>query len=217
MIVVDEGRSTHTTGDETMALDPLELAENRDNAKDKEENRLNTWVAITVALLATFMAICEVKDDNVVQGMMQAQADKIDNWAWYQARNIRQEVLHTAAVGFHAQAKAASSDEVRKLYLAEADRHEALAAKQEAKMAELEKTARGDDATYDALNRHDDQFDLSKASLSIAIALLAMTALTKKRWLFWVAMVPAALGIIMGLAGLLGLGLHPDFLIKPLT
>jgi hypothetical protein len=28
---------------------------------------LNTWVALIVALLATFMGICKVKDDNIVQ------------------------------------------------------------------------------------------------------------------------------------------------------
>ena len=54
--------------------------------------RLNAAVAITVALLATFMGICKVKDDNIVQAMQQAQADKLDHWAYYQARNLRQEV-----------------------------------------------------------------------------------------------------------------------------
>ena len=59
----------------------------------RERTRGSTrWVAITVALLATFMGICKVKDDNIVQAMQQAQADKIDHWSFYQARNIRQEI-----------------------------------------------------------------------------------------------------------------------------
>ena len=63
---------------------------------DARARRLNTWVAITVALLATFMGICKVRDDNLVQAMQQAQADKIDHWSFYQARNIRQEVAQAA-------------------------------------------------------------------------------------------------------------------------
>src|SRR5205085_10290243 len=74
-----------------MEIDPVETAE--PSAGSSPANaRLNTWVAITVALLATCMGICKVKDDNIVQGMQQAQADKIDHWSFYQARNIRQEI-----------------------------------------------------------------------------------------------------------------------------
>jgi hypothetical protein len=35
----------------------------------KPKAHLNTMVAISVALLATFMGICKVKDDNIVQAM----------------------------------------------------------------------------------------------------------------------------------------------------
>ena len=38
------------------------------------ESKLNAKVAIWVALTATFMAICDVKDGNIVQAMEQAQA-----------------------------------------------------------------------------------------------------------------------------------------------
>src|SRR3954453_579976 len=77
-----------------MDVDPLEAAEPGDNG----HSRLNTRAAITVALLATFMGICKVKDDNIVQAMQQAQADKIDHWAFYQARNVRQEVAQAELV-----------------------------------------------------------------------------------------------------------------------
>mgnify|MGYP003351938131 FL=1 len=53
---------------------------------------LNPAIAITVSLLATFMGICKIKDDNIVQAMQQAQADKLDHWNFYQARNLREEI-----------------------------------------------------------------------------------------------------------------------------
>ena len=43
-------------------------------------DRLNTLVAVFVALLATFMAVTKVKDDNIVQAMLQAKSDAVDTW-----------------------------------------------------------------------------------------------------------------------------------------
>jgi len=73
------------------------------------------------------------------------------------------------------------------------------------------------DRTYNELNYHDDQFDLSDAMLALAISLMAVTALTQKRWLFVLAMFPTLFGVIMGLAGLLGWHIHPDSLTKLLS
>ena len=57
-----------------MALDPLESAPSAapDDTAFSRFRKLNQCVAITVALLATFMGICKVKDDNIVQSMQQA-------------------------------------------------------------------------------------------------------------------------------------------------
>lgn len=44
-----------------------------------------------------------------------------------------------------------------------------------------------------------------------------MTALTHKRWLYAVAMVPTAFGVLMGLAGLLGWHIHSDLLARLLS
>src|SRR3981081_4568241 len=98
-----------------MDPDPMQFVEEDNDKKEaervaearKSRAHLNTWVAISVALLATFMGICKVKDDNIVQAMQQAQADKIDNYSWYQARNIREEVAKATVAQLTAQAAAA--------------------------------------------------------------------------------------------------------------
>jgi hypothetical protein len=80
-----------------MDIDPLNTVESADTT-DRTSRRLNMLVASSVAILATFMGICKVKDDNIVQGMQQVQANKIDHWAFYQARNIREEIAKATAV-----------------------------------------------------------------------------------------------------------------------
>jgi hypothetical protein len=186
-----------------MEVDPLELAE---EGEGKAAGVLNTYVAISVALLATFMAICEVKGGNIDQEMQRVQVERNNRWAWYQARNIREEVLDTASRQLRALA-ASQPEANRGPLLEQAAKEEALATSQRTKKDVLQKEAEKLDSDYKELNIHDDQLDLEAASLSIAISLLAMTALTRKRWLFFVALIPIALGVVMGIAGLLGLSL----------
>ena len=182
----------------------------------RQRSRLNPAVAITVALLATFMGIFKVKDDNIVQAMQQAQADKLDHWNFYQARNLREELAKATLVQLRLQA-ADRPPERRADYEQAIAQYEALARDQALKKEELRKQALADQQNYDALNFRDDQFDLSDALLAIAIALLAITSLTQLWWLYGLSLIPAGFGVVMGLAGLAGWALHPTALTRLLS
>jgi len=205
-----------------MDPDPMQFVEEDDDKKEtgptaaSKKARLNTWVAISVALLATFMGICKVKDDNIVQAMQQAQADKIDNYSWYQARNIREEVAKATVAQLTAQA-AAATPQAKPIYLEQIKTYQAIASEQDEKKKVQQADADKADQTYNELNYHDDQFDLSDAMLALAISLMAVTALTQKRWLFVLALFPTLFGVVMGLAGLLGWHIHPNLLTKLLS
>jgi Domain of unknown function (DUF4337) len=206
-----------------MEIDPMDMvekdepaSEQPENKRQKDRNDLNTYVAISVALLATFMGICGIKDNNIVQGMQQAQADRNNDWVYYQARNIREEIAKSTLTQLQIQ-PLPTEPKARTLHAKKILEYQDLADRQGQKKAELEKKAQQEKDTYDELNSHDDQFDLSDAALSLAISLLAITSLSQKRWLFMIAMIPTVFGVVMGFAGLLGWKLHPDALIKPLT
>ncbi len=207
-----------------MDPDPMQFLEEDGDKKEtkttievkKSRAHLNTMVAISVALLATFMGICKVKDDNIVQAMQQAQADKIDNYSWYQARNVREEVANATVAELTAQA-AAAPPQAKAAYDEQIKTYRALAKEQGDKKKIQQADADKADQTYNELNFHDDQFDLSDAMLALAISLLAVTALTQKRWLFVLAMFPTVFGVVMGLAGLLGWHIHPNTLTRLLS
>ena len=201
-----------------MDIDPQQLIELPGNgaASDRRLDMLNACVAITVALLATFMGVCKVKDDNIVQAMQQAQADKLDHWNFYQARNIRQELAEATATQLRL-AKVSRPAREAAGYDEAIARYDAKAAGEAQKKAALKAQAEQDQQTYDNLNYRDDQFDLSDAALAIAIALLAVAALTKIWWMYWLSWLPIGFGVLMGLAGLLGWSLHPDTLSRLLS
>jgi hypothetical protein len=186
-----------------VAADPMEFVENGDNEKESRKSQLNTLVAIAVALLATFIGICKVKDDNIVQGMQQAQANMVDHWNYYQARKIRGDLAQATVDQLRLQQLQVGAP-YRAAYQKQIDHYQSITDEQAQKREDVKKQAEDDQKTYDSLNEHDDQFDLSDALLSISIALLALTALTQKRWLFVVSLVPTGLGVFCGLAGLFG-------------
>lgn len=203
-----------------MDLDPKDLidqaAQATESAREARSARLNATVAITVAVLATFMGICKVKDDNIVQGMQQAQADRLDHWAYYQARNVRADVAEAAATQLEL-AKAGAPQSQAAAYDQAIASYRAKAADQLKKRDELKAQAEAAQVIYDTLNGRDDQFDLSDALLAIAIALLAVTALTHLWPLFVVAMLPTMAGVVMGMAGLMNLPIHPNMLFRLLA
>jgi hypothetical protein len=192
-----------------------DIAEVVSDAVDKaKESRLNSVVAVMVALTSTFMALCNVKDGNVVQAMQQAQANGVDAWSFYQAKSTKQHLAEMMVdqLTIERDVTGGLSAEGRALVDRKIAEYEAKVKQYEVEKAEIKRTAEGYQKQYDALNRHDDQFDMAEASLSVSIAVCGVTALTRKRWLLAVGGVFVAFGVALGLAGFLGKGLHPDFL-----
>ena len=65
--------------------DPLPGAAQEGGGEEGGSN-LNGLVAVTVAIVATFIAVCNVKDGNIVQAMQQAQSSGVDEWSYFQAK-----------------------------------------------------------------------------------------------------------------------------------
>ncbi|QWV93859.1 DUF4337 domain-containing protein [Geomonas oryzisoli] len=188
------------------------------NRLDSSEarNTLNNWVAIAVALISVFMAVCKVKDDNIVQAMLQAKSDQVDAWNEYQAKKLKQ---HLAELGLNQVAALASlaPGKVSAPLAAQQKQYSDNIARYKVEEAKLADKANGLGKQYDDLNYRDDQFDLSDATLAVSLAMLAITSLTGKRKLLYLALAFAGFGFVMGVAGLFGLALHPTALVKALS
>jgi DNA repair ATPase RecN len=194
-----------------------EIDEKISEALEKaRESRLNAAVAVFVALSATFMALNNVKDGNIVQAMQQAQANGVDAWAYYQAKGTKANLAISAReqIELLRDTTPNATPEVQAVFTKRIAEYTALETKYEAEKEDIKRQAEGFQKQYDALNVHDDQFDMAEALLSVAIALFGVTALTRKRWLLGVAIVFATFGTILGFAGFLGWNLHPDWLAR---
>ena len=180
------------------------------------ESHLNSAVAILVALTATFMALCNVKDGNVAQAMAQAQSQAVDTWSYYQSKSIKEHLAETTLDQLRIQRALAPPAAAAMLDAKIAD-YDKQAKKYDAEKKQIQKQAEDYQKQYDALNFRDDQFDMSDAALSVAIALFGITALTQKRWLILLAIAFMLFGVVMGLAGFFGWAIHPGAVAKFLS
>lgn len=199
-----------------LEIPQLEEAESTEKSEKSERSKFFLLIAITVALVSAFMAVTKVKDDNICQAMSSAQTAAMDTWAQYQAKRERSYIAEVARnqdlvlMSVESGRDTRAIDKQIKFYSSDLARYAA-------DMKDLSKEAKGYTKQYNALNFKDDQFDLSDATLSLALAILAIAALTSQRWLVYFSWVISAFGLAMGVAGLAGLGWHPGWLVQMLS
>jgi len=177
-----------------------------------ESGGLGSAVALLVALAATFVALASVKDRNITLRMNQAQAKAIDTWNYYQAKSMKQNLAESTLdelTTLNASTAAGAAEAGKRI-----DNYKKSVSRYEHEKGDIKEEAEGYEKKYEALNQQHDLFDLSEAAMSVAIALLGVTALTKKRWLLAVAAVFLVTGAFFGVAGFMNWPIHPESAVK---
>lgn len=171
--------------------------------KHEADDRLNSMLAVIIAVVATILGICNVKDGNIVQAMQIAQSEAVDTWAFFQAKSIKQSV----AEGTVAQMETLPSADQAVIA-----KWRERVARYEKEKAELKEKAEALEAKHEALGVTDDQFDFAEAFLSISIALFGVAALVKRMLLVWFGAAFALSGTFFAIAGFAHLPFHPGWL-----
>jgi hypothetical protein len=159
---------------------------------------LGRWVAMFTAVLATMGAIISYQNGgSESQGLefkneaILKKAEASDQWAYYQAKGIKEIIVSHAP---------AADDAERAALAAEARRYadEKAEIQKEAKAFEAEaRAADAASARAFAPHRHLAQ---ALALVQVAIALAALTVLTRQRWLLVLSGGSAAAGIAFWIA-----------------
>ena len=171
-----------------------------------EDSSMNSRVAIIVSLVATFMALCNIKNSSMIQSMSKAQASSIDAWSYYEAKSTKENLALNTVELLKLQSQKVS-DATLKAY---ADK----IAQYERDKEAIKKQAEGYEKQYDGIHEFNDQFEITEALLSISIALFGITALTQKKWLFGFAVVLSSTGIILGTTAFFKISLLGEWVAK---
>jgi hypothetical protein len=170
-----------------MAEDIMELKEHAEHGS--EEHNLAP-VTLTMAILAVLVASVTLLGHRAHTEEVLLQSRAADQWAYYQAKEIRRrnyELFIDELSVFSLQASA-HADAVKEKYSKEVERYteELKDLQAEAKKAEDEVKIEGSRA---------DRYDLGEVLLEAALVICSITLLTRKK-IFWY------FGIVLGLAGI---------------
>jgi hypothetical protein len=162
------------------------------------ESGLGQQVAIFTALLATVGAVVSFlgghTQNNAILYKNEAvykRAEASDQWNYYQAKSMKQNLAEFAAA-------MAQDPKLAAKYTADAQRYatEKKAIERDARAFEAEAHRFSDESAH-ALHPHH-KLAVSMTLLQIAIALASITVLTRKRWLIYVAGASALMGAVLG-------------------
>lgn len=160
------------------------LHEHIHEAAEHEGGKWILTVALSSALLAVLAAVAALLAGHYADEAMLEQIQASDKWAYYQAKGIKSSILETRISVLKALEKPVSPKDEEKIVEYKKEQEEI-----KAEGTKLE------DESHAHLKHHG---ILAKAVtfFQVAIALSAIAALTRRKWLFW-----GALGV-----GLVGLG-----------
>lgn len=171
--------------------DPDELQETRDKAFSRR-------VALTTAVYAVVLAIASLGGNNSMKDALLAQQEATNQWAYYQAKVVREHLNRASKLLVETQLAEPSA-----LKGAERAKFEALAKKyadEEKRMnadkAAIEKDARKFETVRDLAKRKDPYFDYAEVFLQIAIVTASVSILASSRPMFWFSMILAILGAL---------------------
>ena len=171
---------------------PEELTELHEHAEHAREHPDLAPVTLTMAVLAVLVAAVSLLGHRTHTEEIILQNKVTDQWAYYQAKNIRR---HTDELFADLTTVVASkdADAVAKLqgkYRAEADRY-----KDEQK--ELDKQARETEKETELARRKADRFDLGEVFLEIALVVTSITLLSGRRIFWHLGLLMAAVGVLV--------------------
>jgi len=179
---------------------PDELQELHENAEEGAHHASLAPVTVTMAILAVLVATVSLLGHRAHTEELLNQTRATDQWAYYQAKDIRRhtyELFLDETSVFALQ----NSDQLQKLkekYSEEVERY-----RDEQKEIEGEATKAEDEVKVE--ERRADRFDLGEVMLEAALVICSITLLTRKR-IFW--LLGSALGICGLAVGAAGLLIH---------
>jgi hypothetical protein len=165
---------------------------------------LSQYVAIFTAVMATLGAIVSYQGGHTQNEALYYKNNAVlnrtlaaDQWAYYQAKSIKQQLTEVIAEQTDDAAHAKALRDKASHYAGEKD---AIKAKADA----YDAAAQDSNALAEhALHPHE-RLSLAMTLIQIAISAASITALTRKRWLFTLAGLSAAAGILIWISAYFG-------------
>ena len=179
------------------------------NAEELEEikgKKFTRRVALTTAIYAVVLAITSLGGNNAMKEMLLAAQQSSDQWAFYQAKVIREHLYRSQKMRLEIDLIERSDrmkPEVKEKLEALLKKLRDEEARYGVEKKEIEREAKKLEHERDVNRSKDPYFDYAEVLLQIAIVMASVSILSASRAVFVFSMVSAFLGAIFCLNGFL--------------
>jgi hypothetical protein len=179
-------------------MESEELSELQEHAEHAKHDPSMAPVSLSMAVLAVLVAVVTLLGHRAHTEEVVLQAKSSDQWAFYQAKNIRRHTdeLFTDLTSVQASTNAAALAKLREKYSGEAARY-----KDEQK--EIEDKARELEAEVGHERNRADRFDLAEVFLEVGLVITSITLLSGRRIFWFLGLFMGAVGIAVAVTGFL--------------
>jgi Domain of unknown function (DUF4337) len=166
--------------------------------EEHEKHPLTVPVSVTISILAVLGAVVTLLGHRSHTEELLFQAKATDQWAYYQAKDIRLHEMEAVAdmLGLLAPSDKEKTAAAHEKYLKEAERYRKDKETISEKAKELE--AERDLASYRA-----DRFDAGEVFLEMGLVICSITMLTKKSFFWFSGIAIGAVGVVLAATGFL--------------
>ena len=167
-----------------------------EDAAENDGQGLTQKIALMTAILATVGALVSYQSNSAQNEAMflknqsiLKQAEASDQWAFYQAKSVKSHLDE-------AMATLATDPDIKARFTADKKREDKEKVMIQSEAQKLQDESRQLGQESDAKLRPHERLALALSALQIAIALAAITVLTKRRWLLWGSIAFAVIGVL---------------------
>jgi hypothetical protein len=173
-----------------------ELQELKEHAEKAREDQSLAAVSLTMAVLAVCVAVVSLLGHRAHTEEVIMQAKASDQWAYYQAKNIREheDVLFADMATVVASNDAAAMAKVHEKYGQEAEKYKH-------DKDEIQEKARDLDLEVTVETRRADRYDLAEVFLEIGLVITSITLLSGRRIFWHLGIVLSVIGVVVAVTG----------------
>ncbi len=175
-----------------------ELQELQENAEHAHHRPDLAPVSLTMAVLAVMVAVVTLLGHRAHTEEVVLQAKASDQWAYYQAKNIRQ---HEDELFSDLTASVASKDADGMAKFRDKSTQDGERYKRE--KGEIQDKARELENEVAMERKRADRYDLAEVFLEIGLVITSITLLSGKRIFWYLGIVLAVVGVVIAVTGVL--------------
>lgn len=177
---------------------------NLEGLGETREKAFGKRVALATAIFAVVLAIASLGGNHAMKEMLLAQQQASDQWAFYQAKVIREHQYRAQKLRLEAELAERGptmKPEVRRKFEALSAKFEEEERRYAAEKKDLEKEAKRLDHERDVNRAKDPYFEYAEVLLQIAIVMSSISILSGSRPTFVLSLILATLGALLTIDG----------------